>query len=128
MRAFTFAEATHKDRFENYPIDTQSPLFTYSIYQAAAVQFRLWKQFNDSLSKRCLDLLKNILVSFSRRWMISCKLIHFRCSTLKAHWTYANDDVVQYLDLLAEDREGMPPIVMPFQNRYISTGAQTIVS
>jgi hypothetical protein len=73
LRALRFAEATHADRFENYPIDTQSPYLIYSLYQAAVVQYRLWIQDSNPVCKRNLDSLKDILNAFTKRWMVTCE-------------------------------------------------------
>jgi hypothetical protein len=75
VRAIKFAEATHADRFENYPIETQSPYLIYSLYQAAVVQYRLWVQDRDPLCKRNLESLKDILNAFTKRWMVTCESI-----------------------------------------------------
>lgn len=75
LRALTFAEATHNDRFENYPIETQSPYLTYSLYQASIVQYRSWKRTGDPVSKDQLDILRSILEAFTHRWMIACRSI-----------------------------------------------------
>lgn len=77
IRATIFAEATHNDRAENYPIETQSPYLIYSLYQAAVVQHGLWKQRHDPQCKRNLDSLKDILHAFTKRWMITCKFTQY---------------------------------------------------
>jgi hypothetical protein len=53
---------------EAVPLDTMSPFIPYSIYQAAIVQFRLWKQTQDSKYKEMFDSLQGILDFFGRRW------------------------------------------------------------
>jgi hypothetical protein len=75
LRAIRFAEATHADRFENYPIEAQSPYLIYSLYQAAVVQHRLWVQDGDPVCERNLDSLKDILNAFTKRWMVTCESI-----------------------------------------------------
>ena len=67
LRATTFAAASYSDRMENYPHETLSPYLPYSLYQAAIVQYRLWKQNGDPMCKRRLDLLKAILGEFTKR-------------------------------------------------------------
>ncbi|OQV09471.1 hypothetical protein CLAIMM_13590 [Cladophialophora immunda] len=105
-RALKFAEATHADRFENYPIETQSPYLIYSLYQAAVVQYRLWVQECDPVYQRNLESLKDILNAFTKRWMI----------------TY------QYLEILDGLDESWPPIALPFQGLFISSGRPRVSS
>ncbi|KAK5064725.1 hypothetical protein LTR84_000559 [Exophiala bonariae] len=106
IRVIIFAEATHRDREVNYPIETQSPYLIYSLYQAAVVQSRLWKQENDPQCKRNLESLNDILHAFTNRWMIT--------------W--------QYLDILENINDRWSPIVLPFQGVFISSGQPTITS
>lgn len=51
--------------------DTASPYVPYSIYHAAIVQYRLWKQTGSERHKAALDSLKNVLKYLNRRWLIS---------------------------------------------------------
>lgn len=56
---------------EKVNIDTLSPFVPYSLYQAAVVQFRLWKRTETSQYKEAMDSLKEILGHFARRWQIA---------------------------------------------------------
>ena len=82
LRAITFAEASYSDRVENYPHDILSPYLTYSLYQAAIVQYRIWKQNGDPMCKRHIDSLKTILREFTKRWMIACESIYSRWNSM----------------------------------------------
>lgn len=53
---------------EAVPLDTMSPFIPYSLYQAAIIQFRLWKQTQDHKYKELFNSLQGILDFFSRRW------------------------------------------------------------
>lgn len=74
LRVLAFAHAAYSDRAENYPSDTISPYLPYSLFQAATVQFRLWKQRNDSACQTRFETLNPILQEFTHRWMVACKL------------------------------------------------------
>lgn len=76
ISAITFAEATHRDRSENYPIETQSPYLIYSLYQAAVVQHRLWKQHRDPQWRCNIESLREIIYAFTGKWMIACMASH----------------------------------------------------
>jgi hypothetical protein len=52
-----------------YP--TLSPLVPYSLYQAAVVQFRLWKRHNKDQHRNNLNSLKRILSYFNQRWLVA---------------------------------------------------------
>ena len=75
IRATAFAEASYRDRDENYPFDTLSPYLPYSLCQAAIIQYRLWIQNSSPIHKRNLDSLKSILREFTKRWMVACESI-----------------------------------------------------
>jgi hypothetical protein len=55
--------------FEDLSLETQSPYIPYSQFQAAVVQYRLWKKTNRALHKDNFDALKKILECINRRWM-----------------------------------------------------------
>jgi hypothetical protein len=56
---------------ENMDYSTFSPLVPYSLYQAAVVQYRWWKQTDEEIHKMALESLKEVLGSFNRRWLIA---------------------------------------------------------
>jgi hypothetical protein len=56
---------------EKIAIETQSPLVPYSQFQAAVVQYRLWKGNGQAGYKDNLDALKRILVYMSKRWRVA---------------------------------------------------------
>jgi len=122
LRAINFAAASYSDRAENYPNDVLSPYLTYSLYQAAIVQYRLWKQNGDPMCKRHLDSLKSILREFTGRWMIACESFCARWDTFCTENFVTQAIIGQYLDILENLNESWPPIALPFQGLFISTG------
>ena len=56
---------------EDLEYQTMSPLIPYSLYQAAVVQFRLWKQSDRDAYKKGLDVLTGALAQFNKRWLIA---------------------------------------------------------
>jgi hypothetical protein len=56
---------------ENVDYEVMSPFVPYSLYQAAIVQFRLYKKSNRADFKEATDSLKEILGYFSKRWLIA---------------------------------------------------------
>ena len=128
-RAIIFAEATHRDRVENYPIDTQSPYLIYSLFQAAIVQHRLWEQENDPQCKRNIESLKDILHAFTNRWMITCKFTHTASNAeCRKIMVLAHAVEGQYLEILENLDERWPPLALPFQGVFISSGQSRIPS
>jgi len=72
LRAITFAEAAYHEREESYPFEIHTPYLPYSLYQAAVVQHRLWKQDGSPVHKRHFDSLKAIITEFTNRWQVTC--------------------------------------------------------
>jgi hypothetical protein len=70
-RALMFAESTHKTRFENHGIDTQSPYLMYSLFQAAVVQYSMWQRDGILSSKARFDTLVEIIEAFQPKWSIA---------------------------------------------------------
>ncbi|KAF1999566.1 hypothetical protein P154DRAFT_563873 [Amniculicola lignicola CBS 123094] len=75
LRALAFAQASYSDREENYPPEIHSPYLPYSLFKSAIVQYQLWKQKDDSISKQRFDILRGILSEFTKRWMGACSFI-----------------------------------------------------
>jgi hypothetical protein len=71
IRALIFAESTHKTRFENHGIDTQSPYLIYSLSQAAVVQYSMWQRDGILSSKARFDTLVEIIEAFRPKWSIA---------------------------------------------------------
>ena len=128
MQAIAFAEASYSDRVENYPPEILSPYLTYSLYQAAIVQYRLWKQTGDPMCTRRLNSLKSILGEFTSRWMVVCKSIQTEWNRARITYSFTNTSAGQYLEILENLSESWPPIAFPFQGLFISTGSTRTVS
>ena len=73
LRVIAFASASYSERNEDYPPEIHSPYLPYSLYQAALVQDRLWKQTSDPTHQGYVELLKDIISEFTKRWMGVCK-------------------------------------------------------
>lgn len=54
---------------ETMKLEEQSPFNPYSLYQAAAVQRRLWKLEHDKVHEEGFESLQQILGNFTRRWL-----------------------------------------------------------
>ena len=80
---------------EKINFETFSPFVPFSLYQAAAVQLRLWKQRNEMVHMEALHSLKKILGYFSRRWLTASM-------PENALFLYSTSDLVRgkYLDAL----------------------------
>lgn len=65
-----FSEYLFRD-LDKIKYNMMSPFVPQSLYQAAIVQFRLWKQTNEMRYKNALDSLKNILGHFNKRWLVA---------------------------------------------------------
>ncbi len=74
LRAFIFADAAVRDR-ENHPYELRSPDLPYSLYQAAIVQYRLWKHSGDPIYNQRFNSFKIMLRNFDSRWMAARKSI-----------------------------------------------------
>jgi hypothetical protein len=71
-RAMSFAEASCADQ-ENYDVELLSPYLSYPIFQAAIVQYRLWKQNNNPIYKQRIESLILILTDLKKRWLVAGK-------------------------------------------------------
>jgi hypothetical protein len=67
---FEFSEYLFRD-LGKVKYNMMSPFVPQSLYQAAIVQFRLWKQTNETRYKTALDSLKQILGHFNKRWLVA---------------------------------------------------------
>jgi hypothetical protein len=65
-----FSEYLFRD-LDKIRYNMMSPFVPQSLYQAAIVQFRLWKQTNETRYKNALDSLKQILGHFNQRWLVA---------------------------------------------------------
>jgi hypothetical protein len=52
-------------------ITVMSPLIPYSLYEAAIVEFRSWKENKESFCKQRFDVLRTVLGHFRRRWLVA---------------------------------------------------------
>jgi hypothetical protein len=67
--AIYVAEASYSDK-ENYYPETLSPFLSLSLFQAAIIQYRLWKQNGDPAYKDRFDVAVSRIGSFGDRWLI----------------------------------------------------------
>ena len=58
---------------DNINYELLSPFIPYSLYQAAVVQYRMWKQTAERLHNEALDSLKTVLGYFNKRWLVAGK-------------------------------------------------------
>ena len=128
LRAIAFAEASYSDRAENYHPDLISPYLIYSLYQAAIVQYRLYKQNNDPMCKQRFDSLKTILREFTKRWMIACESTRTIWNAACIKYSFIDAAAGQYLENLENLNESWPPIAVPSQRLFISTGRSRTTS
>lgn len=57
-------------------IDNLSPFIPYSLYQAAIIQHRLFRQTGKQSHQQAIISLKSILDTFKQRWLIAGKIIN----------------------------------------------------
>ncbi|KAH8807729.1 hypothetical protein F5884DRAFT_345902, partial [Xylogone sp. PMI_703] len=60
---------------KNIAYEFLSPFLPHALYQAAVMQFRLWKQTNELRYKEQCESLKTILMYYSRRWLVAEKYL-----------------------------------------------------
>ncbi|KAF2448833.1 hypothetical protein P171DRAFT_353262 [Karstenula rhodostoma CBS 690.94] len=73
LRCITFAELSFTERTGSTLHEVHSLYCPYSLFQAAIVQYRIWKQNDDLNCKMRIDFMKNMLQEFARRWGYSCR-------------------------------------------------------
>ena len=79
LRCIAFAERSYIERAGTTLHELNSPYCPYSLYQTAVVQYRIWKHRNDPACELRLELIKNLLHEFTKRWRDACefsKAIH----------------------------------------------------
>ena len=57
------------DKIEQVNIEAISPFPPRSLYKAASIQYRIWKQTGDRKWLESADAMKLMLTYFSKRWM-----------------------------------------------------------
>jgi hypothetical protein len=88
---------------ETVNMDLLSPFVPYSIFQAAAVQSRLWKLTKAEIYRQSLNSLKIILDHFNIRWKSAgtlCYYIEMKLSVELTKWTGIYMDALEDLDMV----------------------------
>lgn len=83
-------------------ITAVSPLIPRSLYEAAIVEFRSWKENKEMFCKQRFDVLRTVLGHFSRRWLIAGTLLHLSISLSKSRAHAYSEKLGHYLDALAK--------------------------
>jgi hypothetical protein len=108
-----FSEYLFRD-LDKIKYNLMSPFVPQSLYQAAIVQFRLWKQTNETRYKNALDSLRQILGYFNKRWLVAgmCD-----SSVGKSDLTIRTG---KYLEALENIKADYPLTMLPLHGSYIS--------
>jgi hypothetical protein len=114
-QTFEFSEYLFRD-LDKVKYNVMSPFVPQSLYQAAIVQFRLWKQTNETRYKNAFDSLKQILGYFNKRWLVAgmsdvTSLLRRVSLTIRTG---------KYLEALENIKADYPLTMLPLHGSYVS--------